>query len=206
MAGSARIRQKEERRGRLLAEAARLIADRGYPRVRLEDLGAAAGVSGPAVYRHFPSKEAVLVELLVGVSRRILDGGRRVAGDRTGPRAALAALVDFHLDFALDEPELIRIQDREWHSLPADARHEVRRIQREYVELWVGLLCGSDGPDWPADSPGRVEDGEAGARVRAHAVFGLMNSTPYSAELGRRALQRRVLRGLARSCLGLDPT
>jgi hypothetical protein len=39
---------------------------------------AAAGVSGPAIYRHFPNKESLLVELLVGISTRLLDGARGV--------------------------------------------------------------------------------------------------------------------------------
>ncbi|WP_319950180.1 helix-turn-helix domain-containing protein, partial [Klebsiella pneumoniae] len=69
---------KAQRRQQLLEAGARLIADRGFPGVRLDDLGAAAGISGPAVYRHFPSKEALLVELLVGVSQRLLAGGEAV--------------------------------------------------------------------------------------------------------------------------------
>jgi AcrR family transcriptional regulator len=54
-----------------------LIAERGFLAVRLEDIGAAAGVSGPAFYRHFPNKEALLVELLVGVSTELLAGAPR---------------------------------------------------------------------------------------------------------------------------------
>ena len=57
---------KSDRRDQLLAAAERLIAERGFLGVRLEDIGAAVGISGPAIYRHFPNKEALLVELLVG--------------------------------------------------------------------------------------------------------------------------------------------
>ena len=71
-----RDRQKSDRRARLLAAAEQLMAERGYAAVRLEDIGAAAGVSGPAIYRHFASKEALLAELLVGISTRLLDSAR----------------------------------------------------------------------------------------------------------------------------------
>ena len=54
------------------------MAERGFQAVRIEDIGAAAGVSGPAVYRHFPNKEALLVEILVGISTRLLAGARAV--------------------------------------------------------------------------------------------------------------------------------
>src|SRR5882757_330830 len=113
-----RSRAKSDRRSLLVAAAERLVAERGFLAVRLEDIGAAAGISGPAVYRHFPNKEALLVELLVGISQRLLDGGKAVAARAATPAEALDALIDFHLDFALGEPELIRIQDRDLENLP----------------------------------------------------------------------------------------
>ena len=131
---------KAERRRDLLRAAAHLIAERGFPGVRLEDLGAAVGISGPAVYRHFPNKDALLVEILVEISRRLLAGGTQVAETTPDPRDALEGLVDFHLDFALGEPDLIRVQDREFTSLPDEGQREVRVTQRRYVEIWVEAL------------------------------------------------------------------
>ncbi|MGY2061985.1 SACE_7040 family transcriptional regulator, partial [Nocardia gipuzkoensis] len=170
VAPTRREQLKAQRRQQLLEAGARLIADRGFPGVRLEDLGAAAGISGPAVYRHFPNKEALLVELLVGISQRLLAGGRDCVDRSDTPEQALSALVDFHLDFALGEPELIRVQDRDLENLPDTARRQVRRTQRQYVEIWVGVLRDLH-PDLA----------EGSARVQAHAVFGLLNSTPHSA-------------------------
>src|SRR4029453_12303198 len=68
-AATQRGQAKELRRLALLSAAAGLFAENGFTRVSLEDLGAAAGVSGPAVYRHFPGKQAVLGELLLSSSR-----------------------------------------------------------------------------------------------------------------------------------------
>ncbi|MFI5952676.1 TetR/AcrR family transcriptional regulator [Cryptosporangium sp. NPDC051539] len=178
-----RSAQKADRRRQLVRAGAVLIAERGFTGVRLEDLGAAVGISGPAVYRHFPNKEALLVELLVGISDRLLRGGHAVVVAAPSPEAALRGLVDFHLDFALAEPELIRIHDRDLASLPADALHRVRQTQRTYVELWVAVLRGV-----------RPALAEEDARVAAHAVFGLLNSTPHSVG-GARA--RDVLRAMA---------
>ena len=164
-----RTRQKSDRRMQLLAAAERLFAERGFQAVRLEDIGAAAGVSGPAIYRHFPNKESLLVELLVGISTRLLAGARDVTSDSSDAAAALDGLIDFHLDFALGEPDLIRIQDRDLAHLPAPAQRQVRRAQRQYVEVWVGVLREL--------YPGLAE---AEARLMAHAAFGLLNSTPHS--------------------------
>ena len=94
-AASRRNRAKSDRRSQLIAAAERLIAESGYLAVRLEDIGAAAGVSGPAIYRHFPNKEALLTELLVGISTRLLAGASAVAEAAADAESALAALIDF---------------------------------------------------------------------------------------------------------------
>src|SRR5258708_36102524 len=126
-----RSRRKSDRRSQLIAAAERLMAERGFLAVRLEDIGAAAGGSGPAIYRHFPNKEALLVELLVGISTRLLAGARNVVRSAETPADALDGLIDFHLDFALDESDLIRIQDRDPGHLPVPARRQVRKSQRQ---------------------------------------------------------------------------
>src|SRR6202790_3806633 len=90
-----RSRLKSDRRSKLLAAAERLVAERGYLAVRLEDIGAAAGVSGPAIYRHFPNKESLLVELLVGISTRLLAGAREVRSREADATTALNGLIDF---------------------------------------------------------------------------------------------------------------
>ncbi len=189
-----RSRRKSDRRLQLLGAAERLFAERGFLAVRLEDIGAAAGVSGPAIYRHFPNKESLLVELLVGISTRLLDGARDVQSREKDAAAALDGLIDFHLDFALGEPDLIRIQDRDLAYLPAAAERQVRRAQRQYVEIWVGVLR-------------RVEPqlAETDARLMAHAAFGLLNSTPHSLKPDGAARSRAVMRAMTVAALTAHP-
>src|ERR1700750_3158137 len=93
-AATSRSRAKSDRRDQLISAAERLLAERGFLAVRLEDIGAAAGVSGPAIYRHFPNKESLLVELLVGISTRLLAGAREVRSRETDADAALNGLID----------------------------------------------------------------------------------------------------------------
>lgn len=164
-----RDRAKADRQASLLRAAARLFAERGFSGVSLEELGSAVGVSGPAVYRHFANKQALLGAILVGVSRRLLDGGRDVVAGGGDPRATLDALVRFHAEFAIADADVIRVQDRDLASLADPDRHQVRRLQREYVDVWMGVL----GELHPSRSASDL-------RVRAHACFGLINSTPHS--------------------------
>ncbi len=128
------------RREQILATAAELFAARGFHGVSVADLGAACGISGPALYKHFVSKDAVLAEMLVSISEELLAVGRDRVAHAADPGAAVAALVDWHVDFALRHRPLIIVQDRDWESLPIAAREQVRRLQRDYVDLWAEQL------------------------------------------------------------------
>ena len=175
----------------MLRAAAKLFAERGFRGTSVEEIGAACGVSGPAVYKHFPSKHALLARLLVGVSERLLAGGQAVTtAAADAPYEALTGLIEAHADFALSDPDLIRIQGRDLGSLTELDRRQVRRLQRAYVELWAEVLCRLE-PDLPP----------AVARLRAHAVFGLLNSTPYSG--AGRAEARRELVLMAQAALAV---
>jgi AcrR family transcriptional regulator len=173
------------RREDILKAASRLFARDGFHGVSIDELGAAVGLSGPALYRYFPGKEAILSAMLIDISQRLLDGGRQRA-------ASLPGLVDFHIDFALDHPDLIDVQSRDLAAMPEQDRRTVRRCQAEYVDLWVSALM--------ATRPGLDEDT---ARAAVHATFGLINSTPHIARLSRpemaRLLRRMALAALAES-------
>lgn len=183
------------RREQILQEAARLFAERGFHGVGVDEIGAAVGISGPGLYRHFAGKDAMLAELLVGISGRLYDGGRRrideAATAGLPPGETLDALIAGHIDFALDDRALITLHDRELDRLREEDRKQVRRLQRRYLELWVEVVRQVH----PALA-------EAEARVAVHAVFGLLNSTPHlsrpSALPGRAAtaaLLHRMARG-----------
>src|SRR3954470_3334785 len=130
------------RREQILRAAAQLFAERGSRNVGVDDVGAAVGVTGPAIYRHFTGKDAMLAEMLLRISERLLAGGtERVAAAGADPEAQLRALVDFQVDFALGNPALITVQDRDLGSLPGAAAAQVRRLQRGYVEVWVTVLA-----------------------------------------------------------------
>jgi AcrR family transcriptional regulator len=173
---------RPSRREQILQAAAQLFAERGSRAVGVDDVGAAVGVTGPAIYRHFASKDAMLAEMLLRISERLLAGGsERVAGAGTDAEGQLRALIAFQVDFALDNPALITVQDRDLGTLADADAAQVRRLQRRYVEVWVAVLA-------------RVHPGAdaAACRARAHAIFGLINSTPHSA--GR--LSRPVMAAL----------
>ena len=183
--------KRRSRRDEILDIAVGLFAARGYHGVSMDDIGSAAGVTGPALYHHFAGKEAMLIAALIPVSDGLLQGGReRVARHRADADAALTALIDFHVEFALANPAVIALHLHELDRLPEEPRRQIRRLQRLYVEEWVDVLAKL-----------RPELDAAEARVLAHAAFGLMNSTPFLGGEVDRQRRAALLRDAAAAAL-----
>jgi len=177
------------RREQILAAAAELFARHGFHGVGIDEIGAAVGVSGPALYRHFRSKDAMLGEMLTSISDVLLAGGLEHRDRTEDPGKLLGELITFHVDFALDNPSLITVQERNLGNLTDPDRRRVRALQRRYVEVWVQAI---------RDATPVL--GEPAARAAAHAVFGLINSTPHSRHLGRDGMAT-MLRDMALGAL-----
>jgi AcrR family transcriptional regulator len=180
------------RRDQILDTAAELFAARGFHGVSVIEIGRACGISGPALYKHFDSKDDVLAAMLVSISELLLAEGRDRVARAPNPRAAVDSLVSWHIDFALRHRALIVVQDRDWQSLPSTARERVRMLQREYVDVWAGQLR-------------RLHRGlhTDRARAMAHAAFGLINSTPHSGLIPDEAM-RVLLHRMAMGALVPD--
>ncbi len=172
------------RRQQILDAAAELVAEHGFHTVGVAEIGAAAGVTGPAIYRHFRNKQQLLVALLEQVVDELLDGARAVLASTDDPDQALQALIRAHVDFALRDRAIIAVYDQEATSLPADDRRRLRRQQRVYTELWADVLAAR----FPDRTPELV-------RASVHAVFGLVNSVAdYHAPVADRDLGPLLVR------------
>lgn len=167
---SRRAELRERRHAEIIAAAAAMIADRGFHVTRLEDVGQVVGISGPGLYRYVTGKDDMLAQILVDISVRLVDGARAVmerarteewAADRT-----LRELLSFHVEFAVTEPDRIRVQEREIGNLAPQQREKVRSLQRMYISMWVEALRRSN--------PELTEDA---ARVRVQLAAGLINSS-----------------------------
>jgi AcrR family transcriptional regulator len=153
------------RRRELIAAAARLFAARGYHAVTVDDLGEALGISGPALYRHFPSKQALLVAVfdqVIEIQREHLQDALSKATD---PASALEAMVQLHVRFAVEQRETMAVWRQEFHHLPEADSWRLRRDQRLYVEEWVHAVHEL-----------RPELNDASVRALVHGVLALLQS------------------------------
>jgi AcrR family transcriptional regulator len=158
-------RRDPHRRQRILTAAAALVAERGYHDVGMTDIGAAAGITGSAVYRHFDSKSAVLVAMFDAVVDDLAREASAIAAVPADPLTALRRLIQTQVRFVLRDGALARVYHNESTSLPAADQHRLRRKQRLYLEEWVYAL-----------SQLRPSDGGAVLRALVHAAVGAIQS------------------------------
>ncbi len=129
------------RREQLLRAATDLFGSRGYHAVGIDDVGAAAGISGPGVYRHFLNKQALLEVLCERAMTRMLAVAAALPDPADDPQAALDGLVELHVGFAVHERDLLAVWVREQRALSDQARRALRARQREYEAIWQAVVA-----------------------------------------------------------------
>ncbi|MHB1172411.1 MAG: TetR/AcrR family transcriptional regulator [Lacisediminihabitans sp.] len=155
-----------DRRALILRSAADLMAERGYSAVSMTQIGAAAGIVGSGVYRHFDSKATILGALLERVIDAMRSGTRDIIGaSETGP-ARLDAMIRKQTEIVIENRSLVAVYLRDAGNLPADESRRLRRQQRQLIGEWV-RVCGEISP----------RSSESELRMVVQAVLALINST-----------------------------
>ena len=172
-----------DRREMVVAAAARLFHERGYRGTSIEDIGAAVGMTGPAIYRHFASKEAILAELVVrSFERAERDVRDAVRGAKT-PRDGLAEIVRRTVVHAIEETDLVALAEREGRSLSPELRRRIGRLQRAVFAAWLDALA--------AVRPGLSPEA---ARATVRAVIALILAVRWAEGLDREAATAHFMR------------
>jgi AcrR family transcriptional regulator len=153
----------ERRREQIVAAAAELFRRKGYRGTSIEDIGAAVGTTGPALYRHFESKEALLVELVRRAAARGRADVRAAQARGLPPDETLAAIVDASVAHVLEESDLVLAASQELRSVSREVRAGIRREQGAILREWVAALRAL-----------RPELGEREARAACAGVFALI--------------------------------
>lgn len=187
-----RRRPDPGRRERILTAAAELATRRGFHAVGMAEIGAEAGIVGSGVYRHFPSKDAILVALLDRGMVRLQTGAADILAVAADDRSALSALVRDHVKVAIEEREVLAVYHREVHNLPPEARRRLRRLQRHYLEDWVHVLA-----------PLRRDLADGELRLAVHAAIGAIQSTLFFRSGLAPDRLAALLDGMAHACLGV---
>lgn len=131
----------EERQAEIVAAALRLSRDGSPALVTTSDIASAVGVTQGAVFRHFPTKEAIWVAAMGWVREQLLAALTQAAQAAPTPLASLEAVFDAHVAFVASHPGVPRLIFHELQQ-PVDSavKQEVRTLLQAYRKLLTGLL------------------------------------------------------------------
>jgi AcrR family transcriptional regulator len=185
------------RREQILEAAVRLFNERGYHSTGMNDIGAAVGITGPGIYRHFKNKEDILETALLEAGQQMHERVQKLVAEADTAEERLDRLVDNYIDVLLTYPALSVTVLSELNVLSPSARAWIIRNTRLHVEEWVTALLEV-----------RPDLTETEARVLVWGVFGLWHSIDrYHQEMGRErlaAMIRRMAMALLFSEIGAE--
>ena len=153
------------RREAILGAALELFRQRGFHAVGVDEIGTMAGISGPGVYRHFPSKSSLLVALFDSITDRLLVAAEEIQKADPEPSEMLDRLVAYQVGTAVAERTLLAVWLQDWRSLPLADQQRIRRRQVDYISVWAATLVRL-----------RPDLGQAEAEAVVHAALGAINS------------------------------
>ena len=178
------------RREAIVAAAARLFAERGYPATGIDEIGAAAGLSGPGVYRHFDHKNDVLAEVVQRTVDGVVDGIPAVVERGPDGWSVLEGLVDNMLDQVLDDREGWAVVVREQRHLDKPSQRALARAHRRHLDAWARAVAAVR-PDLTAEQ----------VRVVVQGVFGVV--TPFALRPGSPAGRERMAATLRATAMAI---
>jgi AcrR family transcriptional regulator len=179
------------RRQAALSAAVRLFAERGFEAVGMDDIGAAAGITGPTLYHHFPGKSAILVEVIMRCLDAMYFDLAAVLAGTDDPALALDGALASFVRINVAQRDALTPLFTEIGNLRPDERAPIRRAQQDYVHEWAVLLATARDDLTPAEAQALV-------RSTQTAVTAMRRRLPLPAPA-----QRAVLHRAGRAVLGL---
>ena len=144
-------RRPKNRKAQIVRVAAQAFSERGYHPVGVDEIAAEVGISGPALYRHFRNKYALLVATAEGGAQLLLDAAHAADDPTLDPEARLTAQIRALAEHTIDVRRGGGLYRWERRYLESEDRHRIRKIYDELHRTVESAIAGLRPDDDPAD-------------------------------------------------------
>ncbi len=121
-------------------ESLTLFARHGYAAVSMRSIADAVGVQVSALYNHYPTKQAILVDLLTGHMERLLAAWTEEAKTSLPPKAAVERFARFHIRYHITKPDEVFLSYMELRSLDPDNFKTLDKLRRTYENILTDIV------------------------------------------------------------------
>lgn len=126
----------------VLEQAALLFARKGFANTSLQDVAEAIGLSRPALYYYFPSKNALLEALVEDVTVAAVTMLAEIRNNtELGPEERLRRAVESLVLWGLERPTRFKVIDRAEELLPPDISATHEAAKRQVLQAMVTLIA-----------------------------------------------------------------
>src|SRR3954449_1802872 len=122
-----RSTRPRDRKAQLAVVAAELFRARGFPGVGIKDIADAAGVTGPALYRHFADKQAILAYVVLSGFEDLEAATAEALADAVSPADQLESLLTRLATQAVERREIAALWRWERRHLPKEDQRGIAR-------------------------------------------------------------------------------
>ncbi|MDK1019437.1 MAG: TetR/AcrR family transcriptional regulator [Actinomycetota bacterium] len=191
--------RSSERSVEILGAARALFAENGFEGTSISDIAGAVGVADGAIYKHFPSKRAVLYEVIREFYEPVIDNASANVLGISGTRERLRYLIWLQLRAFTEQPELCRLIIAEARPMEDYYESKIADLNRRYTSLLVDVV-----------RTGQVEGvfrGDIAPTMIRDLVYGGIEHIAWGAATGRSTIDvDEVADDLTRLvCQGLEP-
>ena len=137
--------REDQTRQNIIRAAAEVYRERGYERAGMADIAKSVGMTAPALYWYFKSKEEILIAFLEHTIRDLIDHVRsRIASAE--PEARLREFMAAYVSWQLHQQELSAAYERIYalghlrNSLPDVQRQRIKSLEQEFYGLCRDLV------------------------------------------------------------------
>lgn len=176
--------------------AARLFNERGYQAVTVDEIGALAGISGPAIYRHFDGKADLLLHIQLERLNHFLGMYQQLQEEAESPLQFLEAVARTNVAATISDSNITAVLIREIRYLPTEQQLAVTERLREFAAVWIQAIAGCR-PDSTKSEVALLASAAPGV-VWSILLSGTSGSTQRRESILTRALVDALLQGSER--------
>jgi AcrR family transcriptional regulator len=189
-------RGRPSRREPIFESALRLFRERGFHGTAINDIGADADVTGPAIYSHFTSKGELLAEAIREGCFRIGNAlNEALAADDLSTDEELESLVHAYVRVALENADMTACYVLELRNVDSEKRDPLQRAARRLCDLWREKLTAV-----------RPELGREQADTMVQmAIFSIVSLCMMPSRIDRESLVELASQQVMHGLLGADP-
>lgn len=180
---------RKGRRDAILAAAAELFSSNGYAATGVDQIGEAAGITGPGIYRHFGGKSQVLNEVITRRIEDLLAGVADVVDGALSPEEVLRGLVHNIIDAVLADRAAWAVLTREHRHLDRSSRMKLNRAHRLHTDEWIHAL-GQVRPELAGDEVSTIVHGAFGVAASiTHRIVADVSDEAVAGALGEASMR-----------------